>query len=135
MNEREFHPEVRRLLDGEITIADLPLELRVEGEEALRLLAAVDRTPVSLPAVTWRVMAALERRRQRVRWSWLLVAGMTAYGARPPRNVSIVALQQPTALTLGARLREFRRERAEIHGGGDGDDTPAPGRRRTPLRR
>src|SRR5438445_5814535 len=81
MNEREFHPEVRRLLDGEITIADLPLELRVEGEEALRLLAAVDRTPVSLPAVTWRVMAALERRRQRVRWSWLLVPALAMAAA------------------------------------------------------
>jgi len=81
MNEREFHPEVRRLLDGEITIADLPLELRVEGEEALRLLAAVDRTPVSVPAVTWRVMAALERRRQRVRRSWLLVPALAMAAA------------------------------------------------------
>ncbi|HLQ67885.1 MAG TPA: isoamylase early set domain-containing protein [Gemmatimonadales bacterium] len=81
MNEREFHPDVKRLLDGEITIADLPLELRAEGEEALRLLAAVDRSPVSTPAVTWRVMAALERRRQRVRWPLLLVPALAMAAA------------------------------------------------------
>ena len=81
MNEREFHPEVKRLLDGEITIADLPLELRAEGQEALRLLAAVDHNPVSVPAVTWRVMAALERRRGRVRWPWLLVPALAVAAA------------------------------------------------------
>jgi len=77
VSEREFHPEVKRLLDGEITIADLPLELRAEGEEALRLLAAVDRTSVAVPAVTWRVMAALERRRRRL-VPWLLVPALAA---------------------------------------------------------
>ena len=77
MSEREFHPEVKRLLDGEITIADLPLELRAEGEEALRLLAAVDRSLIAVPAVTWRVMAALERRRARRRFvPWLLVPAL-----------------------------------------------------------
>src|SRR5256886_14461723 len=45
---REFHPLVKRLLDGELTLGDLPLELRTEGEEALRLLAALDSTPVTL---------------------------------------------------------------------------------------
>jgi AMP-activated protein kinase-like protein len=79
VKEREFHPEVKRLLDGEITLADLPLELRAEGEEALRLLAAVDRTPVSVPAVTWRVMAALERRGARRRFvPWLLAPALAA---------------------------------------------------------
>ena len=81
MNEREFHPEVKRLLDGEITIADLPLDLRVEGDEALRLLAAVDRNPVSIPAVTWRVMAALERRRRRAWSPWLLVPALAIAAA------------------------------------------------------
>ena len=47
MTKREFDPQVKQLLDGELTLADLPAELRQEGEEALRLLAAVDRERVS----------------------------------------------------------------------------------------
>ncbi|MFN2570245.1 MAG: isoamylase early set domain-containing protein [Gemmatimonadales bacterium] len=65
MTEREFHPLVKQLLDGEITIAALPAELRVEGEEALRLLAAVDRRPVELSGVMQHVMRALVRPPQR----------------------------------------------------------------------
>ncbi len=60
---REFHPLVKRLLDGELTLGDLPLDLRPEGEEALRLLAALDRAPVTLsPALDARVMATVRRR-------------------------------------------------------------------------
>ena len=60
---REFHPLVKRLLDGELTLGDLPLELRPEGEEALRLLAALDPAPVTLsPLLDARVMAAVRRR-------------------------------------------------------------------------
>ena len=62
MSEREFHPLVKQLLDGDLTIADLPAELRAEGEEALRLLTGVDRAPVELPAVTERVMQTLASR-------------------------------------------------------------------------
>jgi hypothetical protein len=59
----EFHPQVKRLLDGELTLADLPPELRAEGEAALRLLAAVDRDPVALPAaLDARVLAAVRHR-------------------------------------------------------------------------
>ena len=59
----EFHPLVKQLLDGELTLADLAPELRRQGEAALRLLAAVDREPVTLPpAVDARVMAAVRRR-------------------------------------------------------------------------
>src|SRR6266480_2982560 len=57
-----FHPLVKQLLDGDLTLADLPVELRAEGEEALRLLTAVDRRPVELPAVTQRVMQTLASR-------------------------------------------------------------------------
>ena len=64
MSEREFHPLVKQLLDGDITIADLPAELRAEGEEALRLLAAVDRRPVALPGMTGRVMARIAQPRR-----------------------------------------------------------------------
>jgi len=69
MSEHDFHPLVKQLLDGDIAIADLPAELRAEGEAALRLLAAVDRSPVALPAVPQRVMRALTRTPQRsLRW-------------------------------------------------------------------
>src|SRR2546428_9679971 len=44
-----YHQLVKRLLDGELSLSDLPPELRAEGAEALRLLGAVDRTPVLLP--------------------------------------------------------------------------------------
>lgn len=80
MTNRDFHPQVKQLLDGEVTLADLPPELRQEGHEALRLLAAIDRAPLSLPGVTWRVMAALERKRQR-RLAWLLAPALAAAAA------------------------------------------------------
>lgn len=75
MSEHEFHPLVKQLLDGEITLAELPAELRAEGEEALRLLGLVDRSTVSLPAATWRVMARLENRRRRA-LPWLLAPAL-----------------------------------------------------------
>src|SRR5947199_210115 len=62
MSGYDFHPLVKQLLDGDLTLADLPVELRAEGEEALRLLTAVDRRPVELPAVTQRVMQTLASR-------------------------------------------------------------------------
>src|SRR3989449_1821541 len=36
MNGHELHPLVKQLLDGDITLADLPAELRAEGEAAVR---------------------------------------------------------------------------------------------------
>src|SRR2546428_10962551 len=60
---REFHPLVKRVLDRELTLGDLPLELRPEAEEALRMLAALDRTPVTLsPVLDARVMETVRRR-------------------------------------------------------------------------
>src|SRR5256884_459848 len=38
-----YHPLVKRLLDGEVSLAELPPELQAEGEEALRLVGAADR--------------------------------------------------------------------------------------------
>jgi hypothetical protein len=65
---------VKRLLDGELTLADLPPELRAAGEEALGLVARVDRTPVTLsPTLDARVMAAVRHRatsRARRVWRW-----------------------------------------------------------------
>src|SRR3989442_14921497 len=58
-----YHPLVKRLLDGELSLNDLPPELRAEGAEALRLLEAVDRAPVSLPArLDARAIAEVRRR-------------------------------------------------------------------------
>jgi Glycogen recognition site of AMP-activated protein kinase len=59
----DFHPLVKRLLDGEVTLAELPPDLRAEGQEALRLLDAVNREPVTLStAVESNVMVAVRRR-------------------------------------------------------------------------
>src|SRR6184192_464499 len=67
-----LHPLVKRLLDGELSLGDLPPELRGEGAEALRLLGALDRTPVALSAqLEARVMAEVRRRaRSPIRRVW-----------------------------------------------------------------
>src|SRR6184192_2119121 len=67
-----LHPLVKRLLDGELSLGDLPPELRGEGAEALRLLGALDRTPVALSAqLEARVMAEVRRRgRSPIRRIW-----------------------------------------------------------------
>jgi hypothetical protein len=70
-----YHPLVKQLLDGELSLADLPPELRTEGAEALRLIGAVDRRPVVLSAaLDDRVMAVVRRHaasRTRRAWLWL----------------------------------------------------------------
>jgi len=72
---KTFDLRVKQLLDGDLSLADLPPELRAEGEEALRLLAAVDRTPVTLsPALDARVMALVRQHAKspaRRAWRWL----------------------------------------------------------------
>ncbi len=62
-----YDPLVKQLLDGELTLAELPPELQAEGSEALRLLAAVDRRAVMLPeTLDARVMDALRTRARAV---------------------------------------------------------------------
>src|SRR2546428_2239208 len=91
-----YHPLVKRLLDGELALAELPPELQAEGAEALRLLAAMDRRLVTPPpTLEARVMAAVGARaaspsRRMLRWiaepgelhwrghPWLLGAGLAA---------------------------------------------------------
>jgi len=100
MSGHDFHPLIKQLLDGDVTLADLPAELHAEGEAALRLLAAVDRTDVSMPAVTWRVMAALERRRRRF-LPWLLAPAFAIAAAlviwlrpgTPPPSAALVTVR------------------------------------------
>lgn len=54
---------IHQVLDGELPPGGLPPELRAEAEAALRVLAAVDRTPVApRPDFTTRVMAAVRQR-------------------------------------------------------------------------
>jgi Glycogen recognition site of AMP-activated protein kinase len=78
-----YHLLVKRLLDGELSLSDLPLELRGEGAEALRLLGAVDRAPVALSAqLEARVMAEVRRRaRSPLRRLW--------HGLVEPRDIEL----------------------------------------------
>jgi AMP-activated protein kinase-like protein len=91
-----YHPLVKQLLDGELTLAQLPPELQAEGAAALRLLSALDRAPVTLSAsLDARVMTAVRARaasplRRMVHWlsaprelrlrvrPWVLGAGLAA---------------------------------------------------------
>jgi hypothetical protein len=83
MSEHEFHPLVKQLLDGDITLAALPPELRAEGEEALRLLAAVDRTPVQLSTVSQRVMRTIASRPARSVWRGVVTPREVRLRIRP----------------------------------------------------
>jgi predicted carbohydrate-binding protein with CBM48 len=68
---RSYHPDVKRLLDGELTLPELAPELRAEGEEALRLLSQVDRSvPAFSPWFEQQVMAAVRRRPVPKRMGW-----------------------------------------------------------------
>jgi hypothetical protein len=95
-----YHPLVKRLLDGELSLAELPPELRAEGEEALRLVGAADRAPVALsPALEERVMAAVRHAASshtaslgNRAWRWL----------NTPRDVELRLRVRPWTLWGGA---------------------------------
>jgi hypothetical protein len=91
-----YHPLVKRLLDGELSLVDLPSELRAEGEEALRLVADLDRTPVRLsPALDARVMATVRQHAQSpLRQAWRRLT--------TPRDVEIRLRVRPWAVWGGA---------------------------------
>ena len=91
-----YHPLVKRLLDGELSLNDLPTELRAEGAEALRLLGVVDRAPVSLPArLDARVMAEVRRRAQSpLRRGWRRLVD--------PRDVELRLRVRPWVVVGGA---------------------------------
>jgi len=102
---RKFHPLVKQVLDGERTLPELPLDLQAEGEEALRLLGAVDRRDVTFSSgLEARVMrevrqhAAARRARATsgpVLWRWLTVPSV------PPWVVGAVAATAVIALVFG----------------------------------
>jgi hypothetical protein len=94
----DFHPQVKQLLDGELTLADLPPELRAEGEEALRLLAAIDREPVTLPGLDTRVLAELRRRAETPRfWRRLRLRPWTLLPAFAAGAALALLLSRPIA--------------------------------------
>ena len=91
-----YHPLVKRLLDGELSLAELPSELRAEGAEALRLVGAADRAPVTLSsALDERVMGTVRRHAaspgQRA-WRWL----------NTPRNIELRLRVRPWTVWAGA---------------------------------
>jgi Glycogen recognition site of AMP-activated protein kinase len=91
-----YHPLVKRLLDGELSLAELPSELRAEGAEALRLVGAADRAPVTLSsALDERVMVTVRRHAaspgQRA-WRWL----------NTPRNIELRLRVRPWTVWAGA---------------------------------
>src|SRR3989442_13597156 len=92
----QYHPLVKRLLDGELSLAELPAELRAEGEQALRLIRGVDRAPVTLPAtLDARVMATVRRHAASpARRAW---RRLTA-----PRDVELRLRVQPWTVWAGA---------------------------------
>src|SRR2546428_11954666 len=92
----QYHPLVKRLLDGELSLAELPAELRAEGEQALRLIRGVDRAPVTLPAtLDARVMATVRRHAASpVRRAW---RRLTA-----PRDVELRLRVRPWTVWAGA---------------------------------
>ena len=103
MTKSYFHPLVKQLLDGEVTLADLPPELRAEGAEALGLLAAVDRRPVTLPAaLDARVMAAVRLRAARPSiWRWLVQPREVRLRLRPWIVAPALAAAAALVLFLG----------------------------------
>src|SRR5205814_9487065 len=104
-----YHPLVKQLLDGELSLDELPPELRPEAAEAVRLVGAVDRTPVVLsPALDERVMAVVRRHaasRTRRALHWLTT----------PRDVELRLRLRPAvwagalALAAGVAVRLLER--------------------------
>lgn len=91
-----YHPLVKQVLDGELSLADLPRDLRAEGEEAVRLIQAANPAPVTLsPAVEQRVMAAVRAHASspaRRAWRWL----------HAPRDVELRVRVRPWVVWSGA---------------------------------
>lgn len=101
MSEREFHSLVKQLLDGDIALADLPAELRAEGEEALLILGAVDRRPVQLGDFTARVMAQVVERPRRQFWRRVLEPREIRISVRPWLLAPALAAAAALVLWLG----------------------------------
>lgn len=99
-----LHDDVKRLLDGEITLAQLPAGLKAEGEAALRLLAAVDRSPVSFGEdFDARVMARVRQHAAspaRRAWRWATEPRDLHIRLRPWTLVPVLAAAAALVLML-----------------------------------
>lgn len=121
--DSSLDPLIVRVLDGELRPEDLPPELRVEAERAVRLLHPPVEAPVSLsPWFEQRVMAAIRRRPRpepaaRGFLSWLLERRELRLSLRPRVWVGAAAM---LALLVVAGV-QWRATRAgsEIAGVGD----------------
>src|SRR5260370_8600307 len=103
---KAYDPLVKQLLDGELTLAELPPELQAEGSEALRLLAAVDRRAVLLPeTLDARVMEAVRTRARAVSLTrrslgWITEPLELRLRVRPWALGAALAAAAPLALVL-----------------------------------
>ena len=99
---KQYHPLIKQLLDGELSPAALPPELRAEGDEALHVLAAVDRAPVVLSAeLEQRVMGqVLRHARSPIRRAWRWLVGVRDVDVRVRVRPWVLGLAAAAALAL-----------------------------------
>lgn len=92
---QEFDPRVKQVLDGEASARDLPPALRAEAEAALRVLAALDRRPVTLsPRLDARVMAAVRQHAAAPRhraWRWFTAPSVPPWALAAAAAAAFVA--------------------------------------------
>jgi hypothetical protein len=104
---REFHPLVKRWLDGELSADQLGAELAAELAAARALLGAVDRSVVTLdPELDRRVMAAVRSRpatRWRRAWRWIGAAHELRLRVRPWAVAALAAAASLVLLLMPAR--------------------------------
>ena len=110
---REFHPLIKRWLDGALSADQLGAELAAELAEARALLGAVDRSPVAFdPKLDQRVMAAV-RNRPATRWGravrWIGEAHELRLRVRPWAVAALAA-----AATLVLMFAPARQSRAPV---------------------
>ena len=104
---REFHPLVKRWLDGELTADQLGAELAAELAEARALLSGVDHSPVTLgQELDQRVMAAVRSRpatRWQRAWRWIGTAHELRLRVRPWAVAALAAAAMLVILLAPAR--------------------------------
>lgn len=121
--DSSLDPLIVRVLDGELRPEDLPPELRVEAERAVRLLHPPVEAPVSLsPWFEQRVMAAIRRRPRpepaaRGFLGWLLERRELRLSLRPRVWVGAAAIL--ALLVVGGVQWGATRAGSELAGVGD----------------
>jgi hypothetical protein len=112
-------PLLQRLLDGDITLTDLPPELQEEGARALRILRRANREQVALsPQVEQRVMEAVRQRVMAPRrswWRWLFTAHDVHLRLRPWALGPALAAVALLAVLTGRTSAPETAPRAQVH--------------------